>query len=302
MAVTAQLYDVYNAHRQVAIDYANTTYGKDLSDVELVIIPAESGIECGAAGNPAIYLNKSSKPDKIAEKYTNPLNTYKTQHPAEEIRVDRIVVDPKLGKCVLAKEMEATTPEATLLLVAILWHELGHGFNERKPQTNDEHHAYRFELEMLGAATPWAYLQSLGITMAHLLAYLKNRYQQYVIGPNQDDTLVQLQDFVKTLCEPMFEGTPSTPPTGQLKFAVKINGKLYSDTFFTLNLQDTIGRNGAAMQQGLRAVIAASGSERKKIRTWVWLNVAGQRALGRNIKVLQYEADHTPAEVQFYGP
>jgi hypothetical protein len=115
--------------------------------------------------NPAIYLNKSSKPDQIASKYTSPLNQYGRQHVNEKIRSGHIFVDTeKGGKCVLVKEMTATAAEQKLMLVAFLWHELGHGFNERKPQPNNEQTAYQFEIEMLGADDPWTYLQGLGVT------------------------------------------------------------------------------------------------------------------------------------------
>jgi hypothetical protein len=47
MTVTAALYTEYDAHKQRAIDYAQATHGTDLSDINLVIIPAGAGIECG---------------------------------------------------------------------------------------------------------------------------------------------------------------------------------------------------------------------------------------------------------------
>jgi hypothetical protein len=41
-----------------------------------------------------------------------------------------------------------------------------------------------------------------------------------------------------------------------------------------MNLQNAIAENASAMQQGVCAIIAASKADRRKIRPWVWLNLA----------------------------
>lgn len=300
MTVTAALYQEYESHMQQAIDFAQARDKVDLRDIKLVIVPSEAEITLGTSGNPAIYLNKASKPDVIAERYTTPLSAYAQSHTAEEVRIRDIVLDSKFGKCVLVKEMPTDTPENKLKLIAILWHEMGHGFNERKPLKNDEQNAYRFEIDMLADPAKQTYLLQRSVAAADIRRYLAFRYSQYVMGPDEKDTLKKVQDLTKALCASIFAPGALAPSNQAPVVTVKIRGNLNMDPFFPMDLEKALAENASAAQSGLRAVIAGPQAQRDKIRSWILFSIAAQTDRGKRVSLSQTESDHAAAEIRLY--
>jgi len=225
VAVTAELYTEYEAYKAPAVEFAKPT---DITDAKMVIVPAAANITLGTPGNPAIYVNKESKEDKLDEKYRNPLRLYAQQHSGEVIRVDDIII----SKCVLVAEMQPGSAADKLKAYAIIWHEYGHAYNERASIPNNEQTAYQFELKMLVAKMPDVLLP-LGIRESDLRSYLKSRYGQYTTQP-AEATLKLFDGMVTRLCHAILKD--AVPPPSAPALAIPLNSKLFMETAFGLKL------------------------------------------------------------------
>ncbi|HUZ04661.1 MAG TPA: hypothetical protein VMU62_04840, partial [Acidobacteriaceae bacterium] len=147
----------------------------NLATINIFIAPI-SGITALQGGNPAIYVRQNQMMHAV-NNWTREMTEYATAHPHEVIPVNLI----QRGTCIIVAETVFTT--WTLMnRCGVLWHELGHAYNEIVARPNTEQNAYLFEVEMLDWAATTNVFSVNGISATDVLNYLNWRQTQYNNG------------------------------------------------------------------------------------------------------------------------